>query len=74
MVRKNTGMKHVRIGNHDMARLSYRFSSRLGRIAVVGVGFHVHAHFRDHIVKLQHLVLGQSLGGKQKQGSGIGIL
>ena len=63
-------VQHVRVGNHNVARLPYRRARRSGRIPVVGIRLDAHAHILDHAVKLRYLVAGKRLGGKQVQRPG----
>lgn len=65
VVGKNAAVQHVRIGDHNVARLAHSTPSRAGRVSIVGVGLDVHAHGLDELVQFADLVRGQGLGGKR---------
>ena len=52
MMRQNAGMQHIGVGHHNMPRLTHLPSRSSRRIAVIGVGLHIHAHRFDQLVKL----------------------
>ena len=74
VVGKNAAVQHVRIGDHNVARLAHSTPSRAGRVPVVGIGLDVHAHGLDELVQFADLVRGQGLGGKKIERPGIKML
>ena len=69
MVGQNVGMEHIRVGDHDMARLTDGFPGGVLGIAVVGVGLDIHIEGLDHIIQAADLIGGERLGGEQIQRS-----
>ena len=50
MVGEDVGVQHVRVGDHDMARLPDGLARGGLGVAVVGIGLDVHAQRLDHVV------------------------
>lgn len=73
VMRQDTGMEHVRIGDNDMAGVADGAAGALGRIAVEGVNLDITPHLRGDVPRFQHLVLRQRLGGKEVQRPGFGV-
>ena len=69
MVGQNIGVEHIRVGDHDMARLTDGFPGGVLGIAVVGVGLDIHIKGLDHIIQPADLIGGKRLGGEQIQRS-----
>ena len=57
VMRKDAGVKHVGIGDHDVAHGSDRLPRADRRVAIVGVSLDVGPQIRDQTVKLVELVL-----------------
>ena len=65
VMRENTGMQHVWIGDDDMPRLPDRTPCRAGRIPVIGIGFDVDTHELDQLIQFTDLVGGKCLRRKE---------
>jgi len=73
MVRQDSGVHHVGIGEHHVGPLPDGLAGVLGRIAIVGEGADFRTHLLHCAVKFVELVFGQRLGGKQVHGARAGI-
>ena len=74
VVRQDARMQHIRIGDDDVTGLADLPSGRRGRVAVVGVGLHVHAHRLDELVELRDLIGGQRLRREEVQRARIRLM
>ena len=73
MVRQDSGVQHVRIGEDYVPAFADRFARVAGRIAVVGKNSEAVIQTRSQIVQFGQLVLRQRLGREQVQRARIGI-
>ena len=73
MMGEDPGMEHVRIGNHDMAAEPDRGSGISRRVPVIGKGGDRGVQRLDQGIQLMELVLGQGLGRKEIEGTGLGF-
>ena len=71
MVGENVGVQHVRVGDHDVARLPDGLARGGLGIAVIGIGFDVHPQGLDHVVEAADLIGRERLGGKEVQGARV---
>ena len=71
MVGEDVGVQHVRVGDHDVARLPDGLARGGLGIAVVGIGFDVHPQGLDHVVEAADLIGRERLGGKEVQGARV---
>ncbi len=62
-------MQHVRIGEHHVGALAYGAARIPGRVAIIGEGADLAAHFLHRALKLVELIFRQRLGGKQVHGA-----
>ena len=69
MVGEDVGVQHIRVGDHDMARLTDGFPGGVLGIAVVGVGLDIHIKSLNHIIQAADLIGGKRLGREQIQRS-----
>ncbi len=65
MVRKNTRMEHIGIGDHNIALRTDGLPRVLGSISIIGKGFDRFLNLPDQVLKFEHLILGKGLGGKE---------
>ena len=71
MVREDVGVQHVRVGDHDVASLPDGLARGGLGIAVIGIGFDVHAKGLDHIIEAADLIGRERLGGEEVQGARV---
>ena len=74
MMRQNSGMQHIGIGNYDMSLLPYGLARLVRCVAVIGERFDVGLQIRNETVNFMHLILSQSLCGKQIQRARFGLI
>ena len=74
MVGQNALVQHIGIGHHHMPGQAHGGARRRGRVSIVGIGLHVHAHFLNQRIQLRHLVAGERLGGEEIERAGGFIL
>jgi len=74
VVRQDARVEHVRVGDHHVALPADGLPGVVRRVAVVGEGLDVGLELADEAVHLVHLVVGQGLGGKEVQGTRLGLL
>src|SRR5947209_109568 len=67
VMRQDTGVQHVRVGDDDMAGAPYRPPRRLWCVTVVRVGLDVCTEHLDEPVELCDLILRQGLGWEEVQ-------
>ena len=73
VVRQNSGVQHVRIGQYDVAFFADGFARVAGRVAVVGKDAESVVEPLIQIVNFRQLILGQGLGGKKINRASVGI-
>jgi hypothetical protein len=72
VVGEDAGVEHVGVGDNDVTGGPHGPPRRRRGVPVVGEGLDVEAQEGDEVVNLVHLVLSQSLGGEEVEGSGLG--
>ena len=73
VMRQNSGVQHVRVGQDDMALLADGLARVRGRVAVVGEHAEAVPQALREVVQFCELVLCQRLGGKQVEGARVGV-
>ena len=69
MVRQDSAVQHVRVGEHHVGPLPDGAARILRGIAVISEGADFRAHLFDGLLEFVELILGQRLGGKQVHGA-----
>ena len=69
VVRKDAGVQHVRVREHDIGTLPDGLAGVLRGIAIEGVDAEVGTHFLDHGVEFVELIFGEGFGGEQIHGA-----
>ena len=73
VVRKDAGVQHVGIGQHDVGFFADGFAGVAGCVAVVGEDAEAIVEALVQIVEFGELVLRERLGGKEIEGAGVGV-
>ena len=73
VVRQDSGVQHVRVGQHDVAALANRLARVCRSIAVVGEDAEAIVETRGQIVQLGELVLRERFGGEEVQRARVQI-
>ena len=73
VVRQDSGVQHVGIGEHHVGALADGLAGVLRGIAVVGEGADLGAHLLHGGLEFVKLVFGQRLGGEQVHGARAGV-
>src|SRR5260370_33186233 len=73
VMRKDSGMQHVRVGQDDVAFFANRPAGVGGSIAVVSENAEADVQTMVEVVKFGELILREGFGGEEVEGSRVGI-
>ena len=74
MVRQDPGVQHVRIGHHDVPRLTHGAPGSGRRIPVIGIRLDIDMHGLNQFIQLGNLIRRKGFCREKIQGSRIRIL
>lgn len=74
VVREDSGVQHVWIGDDDMSCGTDSFSGIDRGIAIIGVRLDINIQSSDQSVEFVQLILGEGLGGEEVDGTRVWIL
>ena len=73
VVRQDSRVQHVRVGEHDVPALANRLARVGGRVAIVGEDAEAIVEARGQVVQLGKLILRERFGGEQVQRARVRI-